>query len=149
MRSPDVVAGERRGHEPRAQLLDHIALVHRDRRAQLGGHLGRVQLQARLAAAARAAQPVAWASSSGRWRQCSTTATPSLRSTSTPGSSRVGGHRERLDRGQVRLDPGVGDDRAVDPALQPVLADVRHAVDADAVAQERDRPAADTATRPT
>ena len=43
------------------------------------------------AAAARAAHALAAGPSSGRWRQWSTTATPSLRSTSTPGSSRVGG----------------------------------------------------------
>ena len=119
---PHVVTGERGGHEPGAELLDDVALVDRDRRAELRRHLRRMQLQARPRRPPGPPRRPPGSARSGRWRQWTTTATPSLRSTSTPGSSRVAATRGRLDRSQVRLDPRVGDHLPADPALQPVLA---------------------------
>ena len=62
-----------------------------------------------------------------------------MRSTSTPGSSPGRRDRDLLDRRQGTAHPGIGDHPSALPALQSVLADVGDAVDAERVAQERDR----------
>ena len=93
--------------------------------------------------AASAAQVSAAGPRSGRSRQCSTTATPCLRSTRSPGSSRLGGRRDLLDDGQERLDPRISDHPLTVPALEAVLTDIGDALDAERGPQERDRPSAD------
>ena len=85
----------------------------------------------------------------GRWRQCSVTAMPSLRSTSTPGqlarSRRRRPPRTAPRNGSTR---GSAIDPLAVPALEPVLADVGDAVDGERVAEELDRAAAHDADEP-
>ncbi len=123
-----VVAGKCGSRETGTQLLDHVPLVHRDRRAELDGHLGRVDLQP-------GPRCGGLGPGNGAGAQVGTLAPvqhhgdPVLALHQDTGQLVGRGERHRLDRTKEGFDAWIGDHPRAVPSLNPVLTHVGDAVD--------------------